>query len=178
MLPIKVFRSDNGGEFVNSTLSHFFHTKDVLPETTCPQTPQQNGVTECKNGQILAATHGLLLGASVPKRFWMDVVTYVVYLLNHLSSRVLDFQTPMQDEMFFSDTPEHVLQGETSSEGYNWLDLQGGGVLDNLIQREEPTEPVEPVEPDTLIEPATLAKPATPVEPAILTDVAAISLLS
>ncbi|CAL8139785.1 unnamed protein product [Prunus armeniaca] len=35
---------------------------------------------------ILAATRALLLGASVPKRFWMDAVTYVVYLLNRLPS--------------------------------------------------------------------------------------------
>ncbi|CAL9028934.1 unnamed protein product, partial [Prunus brigantina] len=95
MLPIKVFRSDNGGEFVNSALSHFFHTMGVLHETTCPQTPQQNGVAERKNGQILAAARALLLGASVPKWFWMDAVTYAVYLLNRLPSRVLDFQTPM-----------------------------------------------------------------------------------
>ncbi|BFG30843.1 hypothetical protein CerSpe_171170 [Prunus speciosa] len=72
--------------------------------------------------------------------------------------------TFIEDEMFFSDTLEHVLQGETSSEGRNWLDLQGGVVLDSLIQREEPTEPVEPVEP------ATLTEPATPAEPTILTD--------
>ncbi|CAL9018424.1 unnamed protein product [Prunus brigantina] len=56
MLPIKVFRSDNGEEFVNSVLSHFFHTKGVLHETTCPQTPQQNGVAKCllfkKNGYL------------------------------------------------------------------------------------------------------------------------------
>ncbi|KAI5328342.1 hypothetical protein L3X38_027739 [Prunus dulcis] len=65
-------------------------------ETTCPQTPQQNGVAERKNGQILAAAHALLLGALVPKGFWMDDVTYAVYLLNRLPSRVLDFQTPMQ----------------------------------------------------------------------------------
>ncbi|CAL8077637.1 unnamed protein product [Prunus armeniaca] len=44
--------------------------------------------------------------------------------------------------------PEHVLQGETSSEGHNWLNLQGGVVLDSLIQREEPTEPAELAEPD------------------------------
>ncbi|KAI5328436.1 hypothetical protein L3X38_027833 [Prunus dulcis] len=115
----------------------------VLHETTCPQTPQQNGVAERKNGQILAAALALLLGALVPKGFWVDDVTYAVYLLNRLPSRVLDFQTPMQatdavilqldvsvfmdvtfikDEMFFSDTPKHVLQGETSSEGHSWLD--------------------------------------------------------
>ncbi|KAI5328343.1 hypothetical protein L3X38_027740 [Prunus dulcis] len=71
--------------------------------------------------------------------------------------------------MFFSDTPEHVLQEETSSEGHSWLDLQGGVVLDNLIQREEPTKPTEPAELDTP------AEPATPVEPAIFTDVTAVT---
>ena len=96
MLPIKVFWSDNGGEFVNLALSHFFHTKGVLHETTCPQTPQQNGVAECKNGQILIVARALLLGASVSKRFWMDALIYAVYLLNRLPLRVLDFQTPMQ----------------------------------------------------------------------------------
>ncbi|XP_021804776.1 uncharacterized protein LOC110749062 [Prunus avium] len=219
-------------------------SEGVLHETTCPQTPQQNGVAERKNGQILAAALALLLGASVPNQFWMDDVTYAVYLFNRLPSRVLDFQTPMQvlthhisaffmltlspkvfgcvtyvllhqnqrskldpcalrcvflgfsphqkgyrcyhpatrclyvsmdvtfikDEMFFSDTPKHVIQGETSSEGHNWLNLQGGVVLDSLIQREEPTKLVEPAELDTPAKPTTLAEPATPAEPTILTD--------
>ncbi|CAL8119743.1 unnamed protein product [Prunus armeniaca] len=74
--------------------------------------------------------------------------------------------TFIEDKMFFSDTPEHVLQGETSSEGHNWLDLQGGVVLDSLIQRKEPTEPAEP---------ARLPEPATLTEPAILTDVTIVT---
>ncbi|CAL8155428.1 unnamed protein product [Prunus armeniaca] len=68
----------------------------VLHETTRPQTAQQNGIIESKNGQILIVARALLLGASVSKRFWMDALIYAVYLLNHLPSRVLDFRTPMQ----------------------------------------------------------------------------------
>ena len=41
---IKVVHSDNGGEFVNHTLTNFFTKKDILHETTCPQTPKHNGV--------------------------------------------------------------------------------------------------------------------------------------
>ncbi|VVA34846.1 PREDICTED: Retrovirus-related Pol poly from, partial [Prunus dulcis] len=55
-----------------------------------------NGLAESKNGQILAAAGAPLLGASVPKQLWMDVVTCAVYLLNRLPSRILDIQTPMQ----------------------------------------------------------------------------------
>ncbi|KAI5328444.1 hypothetical protein L3X38_027841 [Prunus dulcis] len=75
----------------------------------------------------------------------------------------------IKDEIFFSDTPKHVLQGETSSEGHSWLDLQGEVVLDSLIQREEPTKPTEPAELDTPAEHATL------IEPTILTDVIVIT---
>ncbi|CAL2234346.1 unnamed protein product [Prunus armeniaca] len=70
--------------------------RDMLFETTCPQTPQLNEVVKRKNRQIFAVVRALLLCESVPKRFWMDVVTFAVYFLNRLPSRVLDFQTPMQ----------------------------------------------------------------------------------
>ena len=36
-------------EYLNSELSQFFAEHGILHETTCPQTPQQNGVTERKN---------------------------------------------------------------------------------------------------------------------------------
>ncbi|BBH09453.1 hypothetical protein Prudu_021956 [Prunus dulcis] len=67
------------------------------------------GVTERKNGQILAAAYVLLLGESVPKRFWMDVVNYGVYLLNRLPSRVLDVQTPVQKGYRFYHTATRCL---------------------------------------------------------------------
>ena len=62
-LPIKVLKSDNGGEYLNFELSQFFAEHDILHETTCPQTPQQNGVAERKNRHILETTRELLIGA-------------------------------------------------------------------------------------------------------------------
>ena len=40
-LPVKRVRSDNGGEFCNSTLSEFYTSQGVLHETTNPYSPQQ-----------------------------------------------------------------------------------------------------------------------------------------
>ena len=37
-----------------------------------------------------------LIGASVPKWFWLEAVTYVVYVINRMPSRVVDFRTPLQ----------------------------------------------------------------------------------
>jgi transposase InsO family protein len=43
---IKVVRSDNGGEYMSSDLGMFFREQGVLHQTTCVDTPQQNGIAE------------------------------------------------------------------------------------------------------------------------------------
>ncbi|CAL8115437.1 unnamed protein product [Prunus armeniaca] len=93
---IKVLRSDNGGEYINFELSEFLRGQGILHETTCPHTPQQNGVAERKNRHILETARALLLGASVPPRFWPKAVTYAVYVINRMPSWVVGFQTPIQ----------------------------------------------------------------------------------
>ncbi|CAN6568096.1 unnamed protein product [Malus baccata var. baccata] len=93
---IKVFHSDNGGEYIGSELSTFLRDQGILHETTCPHTPQQNGVAERKNRHILETARALLIGASVPKRFWLEAVTYAVYVINRMPTRVVDFRTPLQ----------------------------------------------------------------------------------
>jgi len=49
---IKVLRSDNGGEYVNKHLKTYFNQHGLIHETSCSQTPQQNGVAERKNRHI------------------------------------------------------------------------------------------------------------------------------
>ncbi|XP_071704401.1 uncharacterized protein [Rutidosis leptorrhynchoides] len=41
---IKVFRSDNGTEFLNHTLSNFLKQNGIIHQTSCVYTPQQNGI--------------------------------------------------------------------------------------------------------------------------------------
>ncbi|KAB2621081.1 hypothetical protein D8674_037660 [Pyrus ussuriensis x Pyrus communis] len=98
---IKVLHSDNRGEYIGSELSNFLRDQGILHETTCPHTPQQNGVAERKNRHILETAHALLIGASVPNRFWHDMVTYAVHVINRMPSRVFDFLTPLQVLMKF-----------------------------------------------------------------------------
>ena len=45
---VKVFHSDNGCEFVNQTLVDFFKENDILYQTTCSYTRQQNGIAKQK----------------------------------------------------------------------------------------------------------------------------------
>lgn len=94
---IRIFRSDNGGEFVNKNFQEYFERHAILHETTCPQTPQQNGIAEWKNRYLLEIARSLLISANVPSHHWPDAVTTAVYLINRMPSRVLQFQTPLQE---------------------------------------------------------------------------------
>ncbi|XP_070672226.1 uncharacterized protein [Malus domestica] len=93
---VKALRTDNGGEYVNSESSNFFRDQGIIHETTCLYTPQQNGVAERKNSHSFETALALLIGGSVPKSFWPDAITYAVYVINCMSSRVVEFCTPLQ----------------------------------------------------------------------------------
>ncbi|CAL8994313.1 unnamed protein product [Prunus brigantina] len=91
---VKVFRTDNGGEYVNNTLASFFRAQGIIHQTTTPFTPQQNGVSERKNRQLLEVARSLMLDMSVPHHLWGHAVLSAAYLINRTPSRVLDFKTP------------------------------------------------------------------------------------
>ncbi|GJV84094.1 ribonuclease H-like domain-containing protein [Tanacetum coccineum] len=50
---IKVFRSDNGTEFVNQSVSKLCSDKGIIHQTSCVYTPQQNGIAERKHRHLL-----------------------------------------------------------------------------------------------------------------------------
>nr|KAJ0204101.1 hypothetical protein LSAT_V11C500295510 [Lactuca sativa] len=46
---VKRIRCDNGGEFTSNDMLKFYNEQGILLETSCPQTPQQNGVVDNKS---------------------------------------------------------------------------------------------------------------------------------
>ncbi|CAL8118428.1 unnamed protein product [Prunus armeniaca] len=91
---VKVFQTDNGGEYVNNTLASFFLAQGIIHQMTTPFTPQQNGVSERKNRQLLEVARSLILDMSVPHHLWGHAVLSVAYLINRTPGRVPDFKTP------------------------------------------------------------------------------------
>lgn len=49
---IKVIQSDNGSEFFNSTCTPFFTSLGITRQSSCVDTPQQNGVAERKHRHL------------------------------------------------------------------------------------------------------------------------------
>ncbi|KAJ9680557.1 hypothetical protein PVL29_019775 [Vitis rotundifolia] len=93
---IKSFRTDNARDYVNQTLSPYFQSQGILHDSSCVNTPQQNGVAERKNGHLLNTTRALLFQGNVPKSYWGKAVLTATYMINRILSRVLDNKSPVE----------------------------------------------------------------------------------
>ncbi|KAL0641364.1 hypothetical protein Bca4012_102815 [Brassica carinata] len=93
---IKILRSDNGGEYTSYALKSHLDHHGILHQTSCPYTPQQNGVAERKNRHLMEVARSLMFQANVPKRFWSDAVSTACYLINRMPTRVLKDQAPFE----------------------------------------------------------------------------------
>ena len=102
---IQILRFDNGGEYVNNGFIHYLTNHGILHETTCPQTPHQNGVAERKNRHLLETARSLLIGADVPRSSSDVALQIATYLINRMSSKVLNFITPLQVLAIFVPLP-------------------------------------------------------------------------
>ncbi|KAJ0444187.1 putative RNA-directed DNA polymerase [Helianthus annuus] len=102
---IQILRSDNGGEFVNTSMKQFCQTNGLVHQTTCSHTPEQNGVSERKNRILLEMTRALLIESQVPLSFWPEAVATSVYLLNRLPTNALKFKTPLDCLSKFAKIP-------------------------------------------------------------------------
>ena len=92
---IKRFRSDNAKDYFNQTLMSFFQKEGIIHESSCVNTPQQNGVAERKNGHLLEKTRALLFQRHVPKSYWGEAVLTATHLINRLTTAVLGGKSPM-----------------------------------------------------------------------------------
>jgi transposase InsO family protein len=91
---IKIFRFDNGIEYVNKTFSNYFQQKGILHQTSYIYTPEQNGISERKKRHILEVTRSLLFQMNIPKRFWSEAVCTAIHLINRLPTPVLNHKSP------------------------------------------------------------------------------------
>ncbi|KAJ0535497.1 putative RNA-directed DNA polymerase [Helianthus annuus] len=105
---VKIFRSDNGTEFVNSNMNNFCKTKGILHQTSCSYTPQENGVVERKHRHLLNLARSLLFQSGVPLKFWSDCILTAIYLINRLPSSVLLGKSPYELMFGFKPSLAHL----------------------------------------------------------------------
>ncbi|XP_035838860.1 uncharacterized protein LOC118486484 [Helianthus annuus] len=125
---VKIFRSDNGTEFVNAQMDTFVKSHGIIHQTSCTYTPQQNGVVERKHRYLLNVARTLLFQSGVPLKFWSECVLTASYLINRTPSSVLDGKTPDvnpdDDEKGVIDSTTVTQQHSSSDESTNVDDTQ------------------------------------------------------
>ncbi|GJQ93956.1 putative RNA-directed DNA polymerase [Tanacetum coccineum] len=100
---IKVFRSDNGTEFINNQVDSFLKINGILHQTTCPYTPQQNGVAERKHRHLLNTARALMFQGGLPLNMWTESILTATYLINRLPTAVLAGKSPY--ELVYNSEP-------------------------------------------------------------------------
>ena len=76
-------------------MKQFISDHGLIHQTTCPDTPQQNGIAERKNRTLLEITRAIMLESYVPVHFWPVAIATATYLTNRLPTKPLAYQTPL-----------------------------------------------------------------------------------
>lgn len=101
---VKVFRSDNGTEFVNRQMAQLFSEQGIHHQRSCPYSPQQNGVVERKHRTLLNSARALMFHSGLPLKFWPYSLLTATWILNRIPSEVLDWLSPC--EVLFKKEPD------------------------------------------------------------------------
>ena len=99
-IKVKSIRSNNGPGFF---LKSFLASKDILHQTSCVETPQQNGRVEHKHQHILNVARALMFQSHLPTHFWSYIIKHVVYLINRVPSPIIGNKTLF--ELLFKQNP-------------------------------------------------------------------------
>ena len=91
---VQVLRIDNGGEYLSFELKRHLEALGTILQTTCSDTPQQNGVAEQNNRHLLEVVRASLIEAHMPLFYWGHALTSAAYLINRVPSSTIDFRTP------------------------------------------------------------------------------------
>jgi hypothetical protein len=83
---IKYFRCDLGGEYTSNEFCQLLALNGTIHQTSCTDTPEQNGVVERKHRHIVETARSLLLSVFITSEFWREAVLTAISLINTIPS--------------------------------------------------------------------------------------------
>jgi hypothetical protein len=104
---IKCFRCDLGGEYTSNKFCQLLALDGTIHQTSCTDTPEQNGVAKRKHRHIVETARSLLLSAFVPSEFWGEVVLTAISLINTIPSSHSSGLSPF--EKLYGYVPDYFI---------------------------------------------------------------------
>jgi transposase InsO family protein len=79
-----ILRTDGGGEFISNEFEKYLESEGIIHQSSCPHTPQQNGVAERDNRTTVEAIRTELQAKQLPPYLWAAAASYTVYTQNRI----------------------------------------------------------------------------------------------
>ena len=93
---IRCLRSDGGKEYFSDEFTSYLQGEGIRREFSCRHTPQQNGVAERKNRQILEVARAMMREKHMPNFYWAEAASTAVYLMNRCTTNSVHELTPYE----------------------------------------------------------------------------------
>lgn len=93
MTPPAVLRSDIDGVFRSKRMQIFLNECGTKWEPTASESPWQDGVAERSIGIVMNRVRAVLISASLPLKFWSDVLLHVLFITNNSPTSTMLFNT-------------------------------------------------------------------------------------
>ncbi|CAI7843696.1 unnamed protein product [Closterium sp. NIES-54] len=81
-LPVLRLHSDRGGEFSSDLLRNICRGEGITQSFTLPDSPQKNGIAECRIGLVMEVARTSMIHAAAPHFLWPFAVRYAAHQLN------------------------------------------------------------------------------------------------
>ena len=93
---VNTLHSDNGGKYTSREFTSYLSKEGSKHKLTTPHTPQQNVVAERLNYTLIKGVHTLLANSRLPHKLWVEALSTIVYLQNHIPIEALKGITPYE----------------------------------------------------------------------------------
>ncbi|KAL8123400.1 hypothetical protein AgCh_011388 [Apium graveolens] len=103
---IECFRCDLGGEYSSNIFCRLLASDGTIRQTSCSDTPQQNGVAERKHRHLVETTRSFLLSVDVPSVFWGEALLTAIYVINRISTAQNSGLSPF--EKLYDEVPDYA----------------------------------------------------------------------
>ncbi|KAI0498995.1 hypothetical protein KFK09_019895 [Dendrobium nobile] len=116
---IKCLRSDGGTEYLNHNFKNFLNQQGISHQTSCPYTPEQNGLAERKHRHLIETARTLINKASIPHAFWPDAILMASFLINRLPTITTNWKSPLS--IMFNKKPDYKFLKVFGCACYPWI---------------------------------------------------------
>lgn len=94
---VRILHTNNSSKYFIEVLGSFLKEKRIHHQSTCIDTPQQNGIAERKNKHLHEFSRAIMSSMNIRKYLGGEAILTASYLINRMPTHVLNYITPFEN---------------------------------------------------------------------------------